>query len=57
MREQELAKQIETAHKQAEADVNRIQRRAEADKADLKADIGRLEVELMKVSAALRRLV
>lgn len=48
-KEAELQRQIEYVRKTAEAEAARIQRRAEADMADLRATISRLEVDLMKV--------
>jgi hypothetical protein len=45
-----MEKQIDLARKAGESEVERFQRRAEAEKADLKATISRLEVDLMKAS-------
>lgn len=50
LKEKELEKQIEKVRKTAELETERFQRRAEAEKADLKATVSRLEVDLMKVS-------
>ncbi|EQB45594.1 hypothetical protein CGLO_15514 [Colletotrichum gloeosporioides Cg-14] len=47
-RSEEHRKQLEHARKTAENDAERIRHRAEADMADLKATISRLEVDLMK---------
>nr|XP_036584310.1 intracellular protein transport protein [Colletotrichum truncatum]KAF6793699.1 intracellular protein transport protein [Colletotrichum truncatum] len=47
---EEHRKQLDQARKAAESDADRIRHRAEADMADLKATISRLEVDLMKVS-------
>jgi len=49
IREEEHKKQLDHARKLAESDAERFQRRTEADMADLKATISRLEVDLMKV--------
>ncbi|KAL0940807.1 intracellular protein transport protein [Colletotrichum truncatum] len=46
---EEHRKQLDQARKAAESDADRIRHRAEADMADLKATISRLEVDLMKV--------
>ncbi|KAF6835866.1 intracellular protein transport protein [Colletotrichum musicola] len=48
--QEEHLKQLEQARKTAESDADRVRHRAEADMADLKATISRLEVDLMKVS-------
>lgn len=50
-KETELRRQIDYARKTAEAEAARVQRRAEAEIADLRATISRLEVDLMKVCA------
>lgn len=47
---EEYRKQLEQVRKTAESDADRVRHRAEADMADLKATISRLEVDLMKVS-------
>ncbi|EAA27030.1 hypothetical protein GE21DRAFT_3362 [Neurospora crassa] len=46
------SQQIETARKTAEQETERAARRFEADKADLKATISRMEVDLMKANKA-----
>ncbi|GKT49453.1 intracellular protein transport protein USO1 [Colletotrichum spaethianum] len=46
--QEEHRKQLEQARKTAESDADRVRHRAEADMADLKATISRLEVDLMK---------
>ena len=46
----ELQRQLDYVKKTAEAESARLQRRAEAEMADLRATISRLEVDLMKVS-------
>jgi uncharacterized membrane protein YqiK len=48
-KEAELQRQIDYVRKTAEAEAARVQRRAEAEMADLRATISRLEVDLMKV--------
>lgn len=48
-REGDFQKQLTQARKAAEAEAERVQRRKEAETADLKATISRLEVDLMKV--------
>jgi hypothetical protein len=48
-KEQELRRQLEQARKAGDLEAERLQRRAEADMADLKATISRLEVDIMKV--------
>lgn len=49
-------KQLSKASKAAEVEVDRLKRRADAEAADLRATISRLEVDLMKVyTAVLRR--
>ncbi|KAK2041139.1 hypothetical protein LZ31DRAFT_473051 [Colletotrichum somersetense] len=48
--QEEHRKQLEQARRAAESDADRVRHRAEADMADLKATISRLEVDLMKVS-------
>ncbi|KAK1674274.1 p115 like vesicle tethering protein [Colletotrichum godetiae] len=45
---EEHRKQLEQVRKTAESDADRVRHRAEADMADLKATISRLEVDLMK---------
>ncbi|WYZ37426.1 hypothetical protein EsH8_II_000932 [Colletotrichum jinshuiense] len=45
---EEYRKQLEQVRKTAESDADRVRHRAEADMADLKATISRLEVDLMK---------
>ena len=49
VKESEHQKQLAELRKTTSADAERLQRRAEADIADLKATISRLEVDLMKV--------
>ncbi|KAI1151819.1 p115 like vesicle tethering protein [Nemania diffusa] len=51
-KEAELQRQIDYVRKTAEAEAARVQRRAEADMADLRATISRLEVDLMKANKA-----
>ncbi|RYC65307.1 hypothetical protein CHU98_g951 [Xylaria longipes] len=51
-KEAELQRQIEYVRKNAEAEAARVQRRAEAEMADLRATISRLEVDLMKAKKA-----
>ncbi|KZL78991.1 intracellular protein transport protein [Colletotrichum incanum] len=46
--QEEHRRQLEQARKTAESDADRVRHRAEADVADLKATISRLEVDLMK---------
>ncbi|CCF35377.1 hypothetical protein CH063_01294 [Colletotrichum higginsianum] len=53
---EEHRKQLEQARKTAESDADRVRHRAEADMADLKATISRLEVDLMKVSRQKRQV-
>ncbi|KAK1775600.1 p115 like vesicle tethering protein [Copromyces sp. CBS 386.78] len=48
----QLTQQIETARKTAEQETERASRRFEAEKADLKATISRMEVDLMKATKA-----
>ncbi|KAI1139651.1 p115 like vesicle tethering protein [Hypoxylon sp. FL0543] len=48
----ELQRQLDYVRKTAEADAARIQRRSEADIADLRATISRLEVDIMKANKA-----
>ncbi|KAJ3462743.1 hypothetical protein MRS44_007529 [Fusarium solani] len=50
--ENEHQKQLAQARKAAEADAERIQRRTDAEIADLKATISRLEVDIMKAQKA-----
>jgi intracellular protein transport protein USO1 len=54
-REQEMRRQLEQVRKAGELEFERLQRRAEADMADLKATISRLEVDIMKVIWKLHR--
>jgi hypothetical protein len=51
-REDELQRQIDAVKKSAEQEAERARRRSEAEKADLKATISRLEVDLMKANKA-----
>ncbi|KAI3327541.1 p115 like vesicle tethering protein [Xylariaceae sp. AK1471] len=51
-KEAELQRQIDYVRKTAEAEAARVQRRAEAEMADLRATISRLEVDLMKTKKA-----
>lgn len=51
-KEAQLHQQIEAVRKAAESDAERVRRRSEAEKADLKATISRLEVDLMKANKA-----
>lgn len=53
-KEAELQRQLEYVRKTAEAETARIQRRSEAEMADLRATISRLEVDIMKVSSILQ---
>lgn len=53
VKEEDLGRQLETARRLAQSEAERLQRRTEAEKADLKATISRLEVDLMKVSRLL----
>jgi intracellular protein transport protein USO1 len=46
---EEQRKQVEQAKRLAEAETERFQRRTEAEVADLRATISRLEVDLMRV--------
>ncbi len=50
--EVELQKQLEVTRKTAEQEAERFRRRSDAEKADFKATISRLEVELMKANKA-----
>ncbi|GJC82421.1 intracellular protein transport protein USO1 [Colletotrichum liriopes] len=50
--QEEHRKHLEQARKAAESDADRVRHRAEADIADLKATISRLEVDLMKAKKA-----
>ncbi|ORY63949.1 p115 like vesicle tethering protein [Pseudomassariella vexata] len=52
-KEAEMQRQLEYVKKTAEAETARVQRRADADIADLRATISRLEVDLMKVNQEL----
>ncbi|KAH8903939.1 hypothetical protein BR93DRAFT_946790 [Coniochaeta sp. PMI_546] len=47
---EDLERQLESARRLGQSEVERVQRRADAEKADLKATISRLEVDLMKAS-------
>lgn len=49
-RETKFQKDLIQAQKAALSEIERIQLRADAEEADLKASINRLEVDLMKVS-------
>ncbi|KXX74063.1 Intracellular protein transport protein USO1 [Madurella mycetomatis] len=49
-RQDELARQMDHVRKAAEQEAERVRRRSEAEKADLKATISRLEVDLMKAN-------
>ncbi|KAI0137460.1 p115 like vesicle tethering protein [Xylariales sp. AK1849] len=49
-KEKELQRQLDYVKKTSEADAARTLRRAEADRADLRATISRLEVDLMKAT-------
>ncbi|CCC07363.1 unnamed protein product [Sordaria macrospora k-hell] len=49
---EQLTQQIETARKASEQETERASRRFEAEKADLKATISRMEVDLMKANKA-----
>lgn len=51
-REDELQREIQALRKSAQMDADRIQRRSEAERADFKATISRLEVDLMKADKA-----
>ncbi|KAK3345295.1 p115 like vesicle tethering protein [Neurospora tetraspora] len=51
-KESQLLAQIETARKTAEQETERAAQRFEAEKADLKATISRMEVDLMKANKA-----
>ncbi|KAI0107042.1 p115 like vesicle tethering protein [Nemania sp. FL0031] len=51
-KEAELQRQIDYVRKTTEAEAARVQRRAEAEMADLRATISRLEVDLMKANKA-----
>ncbi|KAL7624765.1 Vesicle-mediated ER to Golgi transport protein [Parahypoxylon ruwenzoriense] len=52
VKEAELQRQLDYVRKTAEAEAARIQRRSEAEMADLRATISRLEVDLMKANKA-----
>ncbi len=52
IKEEELQKQLESARKTADQEMERLRRRSEAEKADFKATISRLEVDLMKANKA-----
>lgn len=49
-RQDELARQLDHVRKAAEQEAERVRRRSEAEKADFKATISRLEVDLMKAN-------
>ncbi|KAI1084361.1 p115 like vesicle tethering protein [Whalleya microplaca] len=51
-KEVELQRQLDYVRKTAEAEAARIQRRSDAEMADLRATISRLEVDLMKANKA-----
>ncbi|KAK4101348.1 hypothetical protein N658DRAFT_566742 [Parathielavia hyrcaniae] len=51
-REEELLRQADAARRAAEHEAERARRRVEAERADLKATVSRLEVDLMKASKA-----
>ena len=51
-REEELQRQLDGARKAAEQETERARRRGDADKADLKATVSRLEVDVMKANKA-----
>ncbi|KAK2070901.1 hypothetical protein P8C59_005363 [Phyllachora maydis] len=51
-RELEWQRQLESTRKTADTEMERVRRRSEAEKADLKATISRLEVDLMKAHKA-----
>ncbi|KAK3946220.1 p115 like vesicle tethering protein [Diplogelasinospora grovesii] len=51
-KEEELQRQMDAVRKTAEHDAERVKRRSEAERADLKATISRLEVDLMKANKA-----
>ncbi|KAL1881968.1 hypothetical protein VTK73DRAFT_3297 [Phialemonium thermophilum] len=51
-REQDLEKQIESARKAAASEAEKVHRRVEAEKADLRATISRLEVDVMKANTS-----
>ncbi|KAK4040559.1 p115 like vesicle tethering protein [Parachaetomium inaequale] len=51
-REEELQRQVDAAKKSGEQEAERARRRAEAEKADLRATISRLEVDVMKAGKA-----
>lgn len=53
LKEEDLGRQLETARRLAQSEAERLQRRTEAEKADLKATISRLEVDVMKVGRLL----
>lgn len=50
--QRQFQNQLEQARKAAEGEAEKLQRRTEAEKADFKATISRLEVDLIKVSSA-----
>lgn len=52
LKEEEFQRQFEYMKKTAEAEAARVQRRAEAEMADLRATISRLEVDIMKANKA-----
>jgi cell division septum initiation protein DivIVA len=47
---EEAARELESIRRSAQSEAERLQRTAEADRADFKATISRLEVDLMRVS-------
>ncbi|KAI5928236.1 p115 like vesicle tethering protein [Camillea tinctor] len=51
-KESEMQRQLEYVRKATEAETARVQRRSEAEMADLRATISRLEVDLMKANKA-----
>ena len=55
-REDEAKRLVETTGKAARQEAERVQRRAEAEKADLKATISRLEVDLMRDKKEIKEL-
>lgn len=48
--EEDHSRQMEQVRRQAKADAERVRMRSEAEAADLRATISRLEVDLMKVN-------
>ncbi|KAI1403280.1 p115 like vesicle tethering protein [Hypoxylon fuscum] len=51
-KEAEMQRQLDYVRKNSEGEVIRVQRRSEAEKADLRATISRLEVDIMKANRA-----